>query len=287
MAAVSAAAATGDDKLALLAHSWTQASRIYEEQLVPRFNPWTQDALAQLSHHALALPSGVCVVPCCGPGHELPLVAAALGPERTLIGSDLSPGMVEIASARAASVGPQCTAVVADAMQPLCEAKLAAILTVFGLQQLPDPVEAVKMWCTKLEPAGVAVICFWPSGPVETLGPWQTYSELMLKRTGSSERKQTTGSWDEQLAAAAEAAGADVVVDTQPQHTMEWPDGEAIWEYMTRGGPWHYTRLRRGDAFMDDVKSEFLQIHPMGQVVRHAPRARLLVLRKREAATVL
>jgi SAM-dependent methyltransferase len=105
MAAVSAAAATGDDWLALLAHSWTQASRIYEEQLVPRFNPWTQDALAQLSHHALALPSGVCVVPCCGPGQELPLVAAALGPERTLIGSDLSPGMVEIASARAASVG--------------------------------------------------------------------------------------------------------------------------------------------------------------------------------------
>ena len=280
-------AATGGQELAQLAQSWTQASAIYEAQLVPRFDPWTQDALAQLRQHASALPPGVCVVPCCGPGQELPLVAAALGPERSLIGSDLSPGMIELAKVRAAAVGPHCTAIVADAMQPLCAEKLAAILTVFGLQQLSDPVEAVKSWCLKLEPAGVAVICFWPSGPVETVGPWQTYSELMTKRTGSSQRKQSSTSWDDQLAAAADAAGADVLVDTKLQHTMEWPDGEAVWESMTRGGPWHFTRLIRGDAFMQEIKTEFVQVFPAGQAVAHAPQARLLVLRKRAPISAL
>ena len=280
-------AATGDnhsEKFALLAQSWTQAAQMYEAELVPRFDPWTQDALAQLRYHALLLPPGVCVLPCCGPGQELPLVAAALGPERRLIASDLSHGMIELAKLRAAATGPQCSAVVADAMQPLCDGKLAAILSVFGLQQLPDPVVAVKSWCTQLEPAGVAVICFWPPGPVETSGPWQTYSELLTKRVGSSERKQSTASWDEQLASAAEAVGAELLLDTTPEHAMEWPDGEAIWEGMTRGGPWALTRLRRGDAFMEGIKSEFLQVYPAGQVVRHTPRARLLVLRKLPSA---
>jgi len=282
-----AAATAKEQELTLLAHSWTQVAAMYEAQLVPRFDPWTQDALAHLKQHASALPPGVCVVPCCGPGQELPLVAAALGPDRSLIGSDLSPGMIELAKVRAAAVGPQCTAVVADAMQPLCDGKLAAILTVFGLQQLWDPVEAVTNWCLKLEPAGIAVICYWPSGPVETVGPWQTYSEILSKGVASSERKQPTTSWDDQLAAAAEAAGADVVVDSRLQHTIEWPDGDAVWESMTRGGPWHFTRLNRGDAFMQEIKTEFVQVYPAGQVVRHTPSARLLVLRKRTPASAL
>jgi hypothetical protein len=172
-------------------------------------------------------------------------------------------------------------------MQPLCDGKLAAILTVFGLQQLPDPVSALKGWCSKLEPAGVAVVCFWPPGSVESHGPWQTYSELLSKRVGASERKQSTSSWDELLAAAAESAGAEVLVDTLLQHEMEWRDGAAIWEGMTRGGPWVFTRLRRGDDFMQELKGEFLQVHPSGTSVRHSPHARLLVLRKRAATSAL
>jgi ubiquinone/menaquinone biosynthesis C-methylase UbiE len=275
------------EQLALLAESWTQAAEVYEAELVPRFDPWTRDALFQLSQHASGLPPGACVVPMCGPGQELPLVAAVLGPERTLIGIDISPGMVQRAMMRAADVGPHCTARVADAMQPLCDGKLAAILTVFGLQQLPDPVTALKGWCSKLEPAGVAVVCFWPPGSVESHGPWQTYSELLSKRVGASERKQSTSSWDELLAAAAESAGAEVLVDTLLQHEMEWRDGAAIWEGMTRGGPWVFTRLRRGDDFMQELKGEFLQVHPSGTSVRHSPHARLLVLRKRAATSAL
>lgn len=289
MSGTCSTAATADDsqELALLAESWTQAAEGYEAQLVPRFQPWTQDALAQLNQFAHSLPPGACVVPTCGPGQELPLVAAVLGPDRPLIGSDISPGMVERARKHSAAIGPNCSVVVADAMLPLCEGKLAAVLSVFGLQQLADPVGALRAWCTKLEPSGIAVICFWPSGSVETSGPWQTYSELMAKRAGAAACEQTTPSWDQLLASAAESAGAEVLVDTPLQHAMEWHDGEAVWEVMTRGGPWHFTRLLRGDAFMEVVKSEFLQVHPVGRAVRHTPRARLLVLRKRATASTL
>ena len=286
-AAATAEAEDASKKLALLAESWTEAAEGYEALLVPRFDPWTRDALNELKKHVHALPPGACVVPACGPGQELPLVAVVLGPDRPLIGSDISSGMIERSKMRAAAIGPQCTVVVADAMLPLCDGKLAAILTVFGLQQLPDPVEALKAWCTKLEPTGIAVICFWPPGSVEKSGPWQSYSELLAKHVGSSERKQSSSVWDEQLAAAAEAAGAEVRHDSLVEHTMEWPDGEAMWEGMTRAGPWTFTRLRRGDAFMNMIKSEFLESYPNGQVVRHTPHARLLVLRKRSAVSAL
>jgi SAM-dependent methyltransferase len=284
---VACAAEDSSRKLALLAESWTQAAEKYEADLAPRFEPWTRDALSQLSLHVGGLPDGACVVPTCGPGQELPLVAAVLGPGRELIGSDISPGMVKRAAMRAAAVGPQCTAIVADAMQPLCEGKLAVIFTVFGLQQLPDPVAAVNGWCTQLQPAGIAVICYWPPGGVESRGPWQTYSELLSKRVGSSERKQATTSWDELLAAAGESAGAEVLLHSHVEHEMKWPDGAAMWEVMSRGGPWLFTRLRRGESFMEEMKVEFLQEYPLGTALRHTPRARLLVLRKRAAASAL
>jgi hypothetical protein len=192
--------------------------------------------------------------------------------------------MIERAKVRADAIGPFCTAVVADAMQPLCDGKLAAVFSMFGLQQLPDPVEAVRRWCVKLEPGGIGVICFWPPGSVETRGPWQTYSELLIKHLGCSERKQSSSCWDQQLAVSIQAAGAEVLLDSELVHSMEWPDGDTLWESMTRGGPWHFTRLRRGDAFMQTMKKEFLFAHPLGQVVKHQPHARLFVLRKKAVA---
>ena len=269
----------------MLAQSWSEAAEEYEAQLVPRFDPWTQDALAQLSAHADALPDGAVVVPCMGPGQELPLEAEAVGPERQVIGSDLAPGMVERAQVHAAEAGPQCTAIVRDAMEPLCDGKAACMLTCFGLQQLPDPVAAVTAWCQKLEPAGVAVVLFWPPGGVETEGPWATYSRLLSSRVGSEERKQPTAVWDQELRSAAAAGGAEVLMDSALQHTMEWPDGDACFEAMSRGGPWHATRLRRGGEFMEIIKRDFLAVHGPGVPLSHTPTARLMVLRRAAAGT--
>lgn len=104
----------------ILANSWTFAAPGYDELFVPRFAPWTDDALAILSSHVVDLPAGAAHVPCCGPGQELPRVAQLLGTERPVIGVDLAPGMIEFAQKRAAECGPHVSAVVGDAMMAPC-----------------------------------------------------------------------------------------------------------------------------------------------------------------------
>ena len=156
----------------LIANSWTSAAPGYDDLFVPRFSPWTSDALEQLFFTAPSLPEGSIIVPTCGPGQELPLVSELLGNGRPIIGIDIAPGMIEIAKRRAAECGAHVSASVGDCMT-LPVGPHAAILSVFGLQQLPDPPAALGNWVGTLAPGGVAVIIFWPMGAgVEAEGPW-------------------------------------------------------------------------------------------------------------------
>ena len=86
-------------------------------------------------------------------------------------------------------------------------------------------------------------------------------------------------------AAPSAAGGAEVLMDSALQHTMEWPDGDACFEAMSRGGPWHATRLRRGGEFMEILKRDFLAVHGPGVPLSHTPTARLMVLRRAAAGT--
>ena len=75
----------------VLAESWSIAAEGYDEIFVPRFKPWTDNALALLGSTEFKLPKGDVLVPTCGPGHELPLVAELLK-NRNVRGTDLAPG---------------------------------------------------------------------------------------------------------------------------------------------------------------------------------------------------
>ena len=75
----------------ILAESWSIAAEGYDEIFVPRFKPWTDNALALLGSTEFKLPKGDVLVPTCGPGHELPLVAELLK-NRNVRGTDLAPG---------------------------------------------------------------------------------------------------------------------------------------------------------------------------------------------------
>ena len=79
----------------ILAESWSIAAEGYDEIFVPRFKPWTDNALALLGSTEFKLPAGDVLVPTCGPGHELPLVAELLK-NRNVRGTDLAPGMIEV-----------------------------------------------------------------------------------------------------------------------------------------------------------------------------------------------
>ena len=150
---------------ALLAASWSAAAAGYDAVFVRQFAPWTGTCVEHLRRRAPALPAdGPVWVACCGPGQELPLLHAALRdgreeePPRRILASDLAPGMVDLAALKAAKIGPHCTAEVGDAMQPPGKG-LAAIFSVFGLQQLPDPAAAVARWVIESAERGFTIAC--------------------------------------------------------------------------------------------------------------------------------
>lgn len=264
----------------LLARSWTSAAPGYDELLVPRFAPWTEDALAQLFEHALALPEGSVIVPTCGPGQELPLLAKLLGTDRAVVGIDLAPGMIEIAKRRAAECGPHVSAEVGDCAV-LPTGPHAAILSVFGLQQIPDPASVFGAWVGTLAPGGVAVVIFWPMGAgVEEDGPWAHWGSILKSKLGDDARRGIAG-WEDALPAAAEAVGGEVLENRRIAHQIEWPSPAAMWDGMTRSGPWHAQRLSRGDEFVDGLRESWEHRFEAGKPLVHTPSARLIVVRRK------
>ena len=140
--------------LSLLAESWNAAAVGYDDIFVRLFAPWTGTCIEALQQRAKAMVSGTAWDACCGPGHELSLLHAVFessqpdGEEkcpRHLFASDLSPGMVRLATNKAARIGRHIKVEVGDAMHPPGN-DFALIFSIFGLQQLPDPVVALSRW---------------------------------------------------------------------------------------------------------------------------------------------
>lgn len=137
-----------------------------------------------------SLPAGNILVPCCGPGHEIAMMArndsmrrlVEQQPKHCFIGIDISEGMVALANdcITQESIAPLAAARVGDASRLSSSpglAPVAGILSVFGLQQMPQPGSVLADWVRCLEPGGVAAVCFWPAR-VEESGPWHTYSQV-------------------------------------------------------------------------------------------------------------
>ncbi|MGR7000411.1 class I SAM-dependent methyltransferase [Yinghuangia aomiensis] len=91
-----------------------------------------------------------------------------------MVGTDISPGMVARAEQRAAQ-WPNARALVQDAAAPAWSSACAAVVSVFGLQQLPAPDGAIATWARAL-----ALAAGWwsPSGRNRqtrpTRGAWST-----------------------------------------------------------------------------------------------------------------
>ena len=226
--------------------------------LAPRFLPWSRHALALLAPHAPCLPPGTVAVPGCGPGLELPLVAAAL-PGRALVASDTAPRMVALATARAP---PGCTVRLGDAraLPPLSHAALASF---FVLQALPDPGAALGAWVQSLKPGGVAAVAFWPSrgnqpdpawaaatslggaareggagGAGGARGGREQGGRLPAQAAGTTPPPSTPAPWDGPgLLDAARAAGGAVLAD-QPSVRLEltFDSPDALVAALTRDG---------------------------------------------------
>jgi ubiquinone/menaquinone biosynthesis C-methylase UbiE len=159
------------DRSALLARSWDEAAAGYEAYFVPRFAPWVSTAVAASA--AAPLPDGPVLVPCCGTFPELaPLAEQYDG--REIVGIDLSAGMLRLARNRAELLGQQVSLVEGDAvaLDHLWTGACAAVLSVFGLQQLPDTAAALRSWAATLRPGGRLAVMFWPETPEADRSPW-------------------------------------------------------------------------------------------------------------------
>lgn len=235
---------------------------------MPRFAPWVADAVAALA--GVALPAGPIVVPCCGTFPELPALAEAQ-PGRELVGIDLSAEMVRMANARAAGT-PHARAVQGDAssLQTPAPEGAAAVVSVFGLQQLPDPVGALADWASVVLPGGRLSVVYWPIH-TEDDGPF-----ALTARVLAGDRRVRDDGWEGRLAPAITAAGLTLLRDELVSHTMTHPDADTYWEAAADGGSLRALAIERGPDFMAAVRQQFLELAPSGPW-QHQPRARILV----------
>jgi SAM-dependent methyltransferase len=250
--------------------AWNEAARGYDEYFGPRFVPYLGAAVGALSARSSELPSGCIVVPCVGPGRELRPLARAFG-ERQIVASDLSGEMVSLARERNRDL-PNVSVERANAMQ-LETPDVAAVLSVFGLQLLPDPVAALGSWLKLLSIGGLAAVVYWPRN-AEPSGPFFSMRRL-LRSAGVLD-----GNWESELLFAAQAAGARVLADLPLAFEIQYEDSRALWHALTQLGPLHGLTMARGQRLVDDLGEQFVAELPHGPL-SHTPEARLLLLSRR------
>ena len=294
--------------LELLANSWSAASSGYNDVFVPRFSPWTNDVLEVVANetpkndHFKNNPTRChrCCVPCCGPGQELLPLADILGPSWSILGVDLAPGMIHVAKQRLSNINkqpPSIDAVVGDCSEELPGQPYNLIVSIFGFQQMSDPLSVLQVWFDSLdEENGALVVCFWPSGieDFETPSseeasprPFSRFRQVVQQRLANEnngskkedDKKKDVASWDDQVLQKANELGT-VVQDRYICHDIQWESVDQFWDAMTRSGPWHAMRLKRGDEFVDGLKDDVCAVFGGDGPVTHQARARLLVLRR-------
>src|SRR6476659_4867628 len=135
---------------------WDQESAAFDDEPDHGLrDPAVRRAWAELLLPLLAPASRVADLG-CGTGSLSVLLAEA---GHRVDGVDLSPRMVQAATAKAAAAGVLATFVRGDAAQPPLDAgSYDVVLARHVLWALPDPVAALRRWCALLRPAGTLVL---------------------------------------------------------------------------------------------------------------------------------
>jgi len=260
-----------NDASARIARAWDEAALGYDAYFGPRFAPYLGAAVGALAAHSSALPPGPVLVPCVGPGRELPALAGAF-PNRRIEASDLSSGMVARAQQRVAAF-PNVTVEPRDAMQlGAPEGGAAALISIFGLQILPDPKAALASWLGLLAPRGLAAILFWPR-ECEPSGPFHSMHRVLAKAG------RPDGSWEGELLAVAHGAGAKVREDLRFGFEIRHESSGALWQALAHLGTLQVLLRARGEAFAAELGRDFASVLPEGPLT-HTPSARLLLLER-------
>jgi SAM-dependent methyltransferase len=251
--------------------AWDEAALGYDAYFGPRFAPYLGAAVGALLARQAELPQGALLVPCVGPGRELGPLARAFA-ERQILASDLSTNMVSRARQRtAAHSNISVERADANALQRPAGGA-AALLSVFGLQLLPDPAKTLVSWLALLATGGLAVIALWPR-EAEASGPFHSMRHL-LRQAGLAD-----GDWEAQLVPSALAAGGRLLCDTPLCFEMAHESSAVMWQALTHLGPLRGLLLARGEDFVAKLGERFEAELPKGPLV-HTPAARLLIIER-------
>jgi SAM-dependent methyltransferase len=258
------------EQLARVARGWDEAADGYDAYFVPRFAPWVNAAVQAIT--GTALPEGTILVPCCGTFPELDTLLASF-PDREIAGIDLSAGMVRRARQRAAH-SSNVSVVVGDAstLDGHWSGRCAAVVSVFGLQQLPEPDQAIKSWLAALRPGAKLSIMYWPD-VTEPDGPFALVQRVVRAHVPAGD-----SSWEDRLVNAVVAQGAAVERDEHLSYPMSHPDAAAYFDAYSRHGPLRTLVNERPESFVNQLREEYLRLAPAGEWT-HRPRARLIVAR--------
>jgi SAM-dependent methyltransferase len=273
------------DRLSRIARGWDEAATGYETYFVPRFAPWVRAAVDAIDESADAaappqptatassesraagpgagggLPEGAVLVPGCGTFPELELLVGRFPGRR----------MVRLARERAARLKASGVEVVqgdASTLDPRWSGACAAVVSVFGLQQLPEPAMAMRSWADALAPGGRMCVVYWPETPEED-GPFALMAEVIGDRVGRS--------WEGGLLDALD--DVEIERDELVSYPMTHPDAATYFDEANHAGSMRALALARGDTYMRELREKYLEQAPAGEWTHH-PRARLISVRK-------
>ena len=149
----------GDQWSAAFAGASTAGMRVYDALIATLFAPFAEDLVERL-----ALPGGAAVLDvACGPGTVTRLLAARVGPTGHVVGTDMSPAMLEIARSKPADPEAAPIRWVESPAAPLAAESAAfdAVACQQGLQFFPDKAAALAEMRRALRPGGRAVVSCW------------------------------------------------------------------------------------------------------------------------------
>jgi ubiquinone/menaquinone biosynthesis C-methylase UbiE len=177
--------ADADVQRAEMAARWERAAAGWGRRAA-RVREWGMPVSAWMIDH-LELQPGQCVLElAAGPGDTGFLAAELVAPGGTLISSDASPAMLEVARGRAAELGIEHVEFKQLELEwiDLPTASVDAVLCRWGVMLIVDPAAALREMRRVLRPGGRAALAVWARPEAN---PWATIPTRAVVELGHAE----------------------------------------------------------------------------------------------------
>lgn len=255
-----------------LRNAWNESAEGYDQYFVPRFRPWIEAAVNELVSIWPVNSSGSVLIPCCGTAPEVELLLRQIPDISKIVGLDLSEKMIELAQQRYPQKQVQFFVGDASAVS-LSYKNVDALLSCFGLQQMPAPADVIVDWYKCLTLGGVLSVLWWPP----SVGDDSVFDQA--RRVSTEFFGAQDASWDSAIAPQLLKAGAQLLSDKRLDFEMGHESAQNCLDAFLSSGPWRALSNKVGEEKIAEWRRRVLAELPEGPL-RHRPYARLIIARK-------